>query len=62
MDQDTRDYFFALLKSCTPESQGYVLTSIYGYLEGCAFNGDAEGLMFLMNKVQIHSDFDHGMA
>jgi hypothetical protein len=62
MDQDTRDYFFALLKDATPESIGYIITSLYGYLEGCAFNGDTEGLMFLTHKIQVHSDFDHGIV
>lgn len=62
MDQDLRDYFFQLLKSCTPESQGYILHSLYGYLEGCDFNGDHEGLEFIMRKIQVHSDFDHGIV
>jgi hypothetical protein len=61
MDRDTRDYFFALLKDASPESVGYILTSLYGYLEGCSFNGDHEGLLFLMNKIQVHSDFDFGI-
>ena len=61
MDQDTRDYFFALLKGSTPASKEYILTSLYGYLEGCAFNGDSEGLEFMMRKIQVHSDFDHGL-
>lgn len=62
MDQDTRDYFFALLKGCTPESVGYIATSLYGYLEGCSFNGDHDGLEFMMRKIQVHSDYDHGVA
>jgi hypothetical protein len=61
MDNDTRDYFFELLKSCTPESKGYILNRLFGYLEGLAFNGDSEGLEFLMRAVQTHSDIDHGI-
>ena len=61
MDQDTRDYFFALLKSSTPASKEYILTSMYGYLEGCSFNGDSEGLEFLMRHIQHNTDVDHGI-
>jgi hypothetical protein len=61
MDQDTRDYFFALFKSSTPASKEYILTSMYGYLEGCYFGGDREGLEFLMRQIQNHTDVDHGV-
>lgn len=62
MDQDTRDYFFGLIKNATPASHLYILTSMYGYLEGLSFHGETEGLEFLMTKIQIHSDYDHGIA
>jgi hypothetical protein len=60
MDQDTRDYFFELMKSMSKYSKDYVLVSLYGYLEGIS-PYSPEHLEFMMNKIQIHSDAYHGI-
>lgn len=60
IDREIRDYYFDLLKTASPASKDYILTGLYGMLEGIAYT-DATPLFDLMNRIQRHTDYDHGI-
>lgn len=60
IDREIRDYYFDLLKTASPESHQYILTGLYGWLEGIAY-ADPAPLLDLMNRIQAHTDYDHGI-
>lgn len=61
IDSDTRDYFFDLLKTASPRSNEYILRSLYGYLEGLSYS-EPDHFEYLLSKIQIHTDCDHGIG
>lgn len=60
IDKGTRDYYFDLLKTASPESKDYILTGLYGMLEGIGYT-DPTPLLDLMDRIQRHTDIDHGL-
>lgn len=60
LDGPTRDYYFDLLGTLDMVSIRYIVNGMYGHLEGYAW-ADPEPLLTMMEKIQRHADFDHGI-
>lgn len=60
VDEDTRDYYFDLLRSASPQALSGILVGMYGWLEGIAYV-DSEPLLDLMHRIQLYTDIDHGV-